>query len=951
MKYSFLFTFLSLIVFSVYGQKGTPLSKVITHDTSLIYKELPNGLHYYIKKNAKPEKNCLLRLVVNVGSLQEEEHEQGIAHFVEHLAFNGTKNFPKRRIIEELELLGNKFGPDINAHTSFNQTVYEIEVPTRIESSIDKGLAILYDWAFQINFEEEEVAKEVGVILSERRSRLSTLEQSQRKIFELEMNNSRHCSRFPIGDSTIIATAKAKLLKDFYQKWYRPDAMSIIVVGDFVDAKIIENKLLQLFSSVPKKENPAPILSYKVPKSKEFKTLTLKDKEKTRFSFNLTYRHNSELDSLNTVENVKKYLTSSFAIELINKYLNELPQKSEMPFISCGFRVNPIDKNQTDCTFSINLKENELDEGIKRVLKERLRLLQHEFSNEEFEMIRLNYIKSFDIQISELANIKHQQFLREIFQSLENREPILDMKAQYEFSKKVINEITLAEVNANAKKMLTKQQSGYLYYWGVDKESIQHPSDSSLLSLIQQAENEPIEKIINEKTDKKLITQILKPQPYLKKKFFQLIEKENNQPELFVTEYEYANGAKVVVLPTKFKEDEVRFSASSKGGTSLTSTENRFNAYFSSRIIGGSGLGNLTPVELNNLSFNKFISLSPSISERSENIYGSFVQKDAEFFMQYLHATFVMPRKDSLVFNRFIKAQKQNIINANLLPSTSFYDSLSWFQSSYHPRTKPMTINDLDNLNLDKMLHFYKERFEYGGDFTFFFVGNINAVPNFENLLNTYIGTLKKPLKNEKPIVHKYETPKGKHYFEKAASTEPRNSVQISIHGKQKDTRKNNHQLYMLKELLEQRLTIKLREEASAVYGVSISAYISSENEYNLSISFNCEPNHEKQLIDFIYQTFEEIKTKGATQDELKKIVENRIKTTNEARKNNGYLLSTLSYNYNNNKDLSILKNTNIVNKYYLEANTSDFKKWAKKYFKRDNETIAVLKAKIKEKA
>jgi zinc protease len=945
MKHTILFSFLLLNFWSALGQKNVPLCNIITLDTSLIYKQLPNGLRYYIKKNTKPEKTCLLRLVVNIGSLQEEDNERGIAHFVEHLAFNGTKNFPKRRIIEELELLGNKFGPDINAHTSFSETVYEIEVPTRTEAALDKGLAILHDWAFEINYEAEEVSKEIGVILAERRSRLSTLEESQRKKFQLDMNNARHCSRFPIGDSTIIANANAQLLKDFYQKWYRPDAMSILIVGDFQNAKSVENKLIQYFSTQPKPINAAPILTYAVPKSNDFKTLVLKDKEKTNFSFSLSYRHLHPFDSIPTVESYKDQVISSLAMGLINKYLSELPQKAEMPFLAASFRMSHIDNNLVDYSFNASLKENELQEGIKKVLKERLRLLQHQFNIEELEMLRMNYLKSYDLQIGEIPNIKHQQIIRNLFQILTNQQPLLDTKAFLQYAKKIVSEITLDEVNLKAKQIMQQQPSGYLFYWGVDKAMVQHPSDSSLLYLLQEVENEPITPIFTEKTNKTILEKLPTPEPYIKKKTFQLTEKEYEQPALFVTEYEYRNGARVVVLPTPFKEDEVKFSATSEGGISLASFENRFNAAVSSRIIGSSGLGSLSPIELNNVIFNKFVSLSPVISERHESLYGSLVQKDAAFFFQYLYAFFQMPRKDTLVFQRFLKAQKQNLLNANLLPSTTFYDSLSWFQKGYHPRAKPLEMSDLEHLNLDNIFQFYRERYQHGGDFIYFFVGSISAIPDFETFINTYIGSLSAAPKREKAIAYHYDTPKGKYRFEQFASSEPRNSVQINLTGKQKETRKAIHQLNMLQELLEQRLLLKLREDASAVYGVSVSSNI-ADGEFYINISFNCKPFQEQQLLDTIFQIIENIKTQGATSDELKKIVENRLKNNSEARKSNNSLLATLHYYYANDKDLSFMKNAASANEYFIKATPNDFKHWAKKYLKRNNEIIAILKAK-----
>jgi zinc protease len=391
------------------------------------------------------------------------------------------------------------------------------------------------------------------------------------------------------------------------------------------------------------------------------------------------------------------------------------------------------------------------------------------------------------------------------------------------------------------------------------------------------------------------------------------------------------------------------FSAYSEGGHGKASFENRFNASYSARIIGNSGLSDMTPTEFRNLSFGKFSSVSPSLSEDKERIEGSFVTKDAEFFFQNLYATFLFPRKDNAVFEKFISAQKQNIVNRKLQPNAAFYDTLYALKTNFHPRAKSITLADVDQLNLDKMFDFYKERFQNGGDFTYFFVGNTDLIPNFEDYLNTYIGSLSAQKNKDKSVSFDYKTPEGKYEIIKSDATDPQNKVEILLSGKQKYNRKNRQQIEMLATIVEGRLLIELREEKSAVYGVSCDGNVGSDNRYSITVNFGCEPGKEQELIAATYSIFEKIKAEGATTEEVQKIIENRKKTTEENRKSNNSLLSTIVYARQRNLNLDFFKTPDTANKHYYEMKPQDFSTLAKKYLNRKNEILSILKTKKKD--
>ena len=412
----------------------------------------------------------------------------------------------------------------------------------------------------------------------------------------------------------------------------------------------------------------------------------MKDKEKT--SFVLDYHNRQTFKSDSSLREFREVQIFSLANSLINRYLYEENQKSKPPFLQCSFYPSFVDKTQMDMVFKVVLKEQDIVSGIKAMFVERKKLMQYQFPKEQLEQIRFNYLKSYDNALQEFSNTTNEVWVSAFLNSAFEKTPIYDSKKTVLFIKKILSEISIEEVNQQVQKILAPQKSGFMMYYGMYKEGVQTPTDSLLKNIMQQVDNETVGNIVDVKSDKKLLSKTPTPVAFSKKINKQLTQGNAENPSLFLTEYDYKNGAKVVVLPTKFKEDEVLFSAYSEGGHGKASFENRFNASYAARIIGNSGLSDMTPTEFRNLSFGKFSSVSPSVSENQERIGGSFITKDADFFFQNLYATFLFPRKDEAVFEKFIVSQKQNITNRKLQPNVAFYDTLSALKSNFNPRAK-----------------------------------------------------------------------------------------------------------------------------------------------------------------------------------------------------------------------------------------------------------------------
>jgi zinc protease len=870
------------------------LSNPLPVDAKVRIGTLENGMTYYIRKNMKPEKRVEMRLVVNVGSLLEDEDQQGLAHFIEHMAFNGTRNFEKNDIVSFLQSIGVEFGADLNAYTSFNETVYILPIPTNDEALLDKGLLILEDWAHNITFDDEEIDKERGVVIEEWRLGQGANQRMRDQYFPILFKNSRYAARLPIGKKDIIENASYEAIKRYYNDWYRPDLMSIIAVGD-IDVDKMETKIKNQFSSLknPKQERERTI--YTVPNHDQTFVSITSDKEAAFTSIQLLYK--ADILETTTLKEYRRDATILLYNGMLNVRLRELTQSAEPPFIVGSTSFGGMVRTKSAYTSFAAVGEDAIEKGLLALIEENERVRQYGFTNGELERYKKVVLNSYDRAYNERNKSESASYAAEYIRAFLENEPIPGIEFENEAIKALLPGITLEEINALADKFITKENR-VVIITGPDKEAVVQPTEAEVLAMLDAAEQMTITPYEEENIGAALMSIL---------PIAGTVANTGTIEKLGLTELSFANGVKAILKPTDFKNDEILMSGYSVGGTSLYSDADSYSADNATDIIIQSGVADFSAVNLQKMLSGKTVSVAPYISTLSEGFRGNAAPKDLETMLQLIHLYFTSPRKDSVAFQSFIKRNKMLLQNLMSNPQFYYADKSSRIMTQNHPRGGGFpTIEDLDKINFDKVFEVFEDRFANAGDFMFFFVGNF-TVEEITPMLAQYLGSL--------PVIDRKETwkdlgvrpPKGvvKEVINKG--TDPKSMVTINFTGKKAYEKQSNYNLRSLGEVLSIKLIEILREDKSGVYGVGASGSSSKYpyESYTLRISFPCAPENVDDLIAATIAEIENIKANGVSEEDLTKIKETQRRDREEGLKENGYWLGQISTYYRNKADLN----------------------------------------------
>jgi zinc protease len=934
MKTFFLSALLMCVAFTA-SLTAQSLTDPIPFDPSVKSGVLPNGLKYFIRKNGKPEKRCELRLALNAGSNFENDDQQGLAHFVEHMCFNGTKNFKKSALVDFLESAGVKFGAHLNAYTSFDETVYMLQLPTDKEEIFQKGFQILEDWAHNVSFEAEEIEKERGVVISERRGGLGADERMRQQWWPVAFGGSRYAERFPIGTLGVLQGFKHETLKAFYDKWYRPDLMAVCAVGDF-DVDKVEMIIKQKFGAIPSKKAPLEYKDFAVEDHKGLKVAVASDSETPYTIIQLLYKH--PVNIATTQGDMRKGMVGDLFNEMLGTRFNELIQKGGTPFTFAGSNFSNLVRTKNAFISFAVVKETSIAEGLKILLTENERAKKYGFTKGEFERAKKDMMTQMERAFREKDKTDSRQLVTSLVNSFLGQEPLSSVDFRYDFYKKYLDSITLEEVNTLAKKWITeKGDNAVCVVNAPKKEGLILPTEEDFRKIFEEV---AVAKIDAPK-DEAVATQLMKTIPKAGK-----VVIETKNAELGLTEWTLSNGAKVVFKTTNFKNDEVMVSAYSPGGYTMYPVEDNLNGGFASFGISQSGLGELDPVQFQRYMTGKVARISPYISELFEGMNGMYSPKDAETAFQVLNLFFTAPRKDEKMFKNVLQQQRNMIENMGKSPEAAFSDSVTVAMYNNHPRRQPMKVEKLDKVNPDRSYEIYKDRFADAGDFTFFFVGNIDE-KTFKPMVETYIASL--------PTMGRKETWKDPNVTPVAASLdktikrgiEPKSQVQLTYLGDAKYTRKDNFEMQALTKLLDIKLREKIREEKGGSYGVSVQPSLSKfpKERYQLTISFGCAPEKVPELMDAAIKEVESVLTAGSDDKNLVKIKETFLRERETNLKENRFWMSYVSTSYQNGMDVMDM---NKYNEWVNALKGSDFKKMAKKYIKKGKLVKFTLKPDVK---
>ncbi len=881
---------------------------------------LANGLKYYVRANKTPEKHAHLRIIVKTGSAYEDDDQQGLAHFCEHMAFNGTKLFPKNEILNYLQKMGLQFGNDVNAGTGMDETQYELPIPTDNPGLVDTALLILREWAHNVSYDDDDIDNERGVIISEWRQRNNTnfriLQQSLGKLFY----NSKYAVRNGIGDTAFLNSFPHSAIKRFYKEWYRPDIMAVVAVGDF-DPEYIEKKIVSIFSEIPKYDNPRPREVIDMPFHKETLVAICKDKELTTDECSIYIKlPKSQSTTLQEIRNNTR--NTLFGIMMNQRYA-EIVRKPNPPFLQAGAGRSGFMGNKDAYFVGVATKTGDIMKGLDAALAEQFRLKQHGFLKSELERAKTQYMTGFEKIYKEKNKTRSSAYVNEYTKNFTDGDEIPGIDYEYEFYKKFVPEISLEEMNSLIAQYLTKENCVFQVSLA-EKDGAKYPTEEEFIRLWDDAASKSYSEWKDVAVNKPLLKKKIKPGK---------ITDEKRNEKLGTVELTLSNGTKAILKKTNYKDDEILFRAYRFGGASLASDEELPNASQAASFISQFGLGELDNTSLQKALTGKIASAAPFIDENIEGLNGGSSVKDQETMFQLIHLYFTAPRTDNEAFKSIVERIGASLENNANSPESIFADTIQTVLAGYNKREVPFTKSVLEKINIDKLYDFYNERYSNANGFTFFFVGNFD-VDSIKQFIAQYIGSLPSNEKTENFRDNGVRTPKGSLRRDVVAGQVDKSTVKLFLTGDFDWSRKNRYEFNAMAEVLEIKFLEVIREKLSGVYSPAISGYVSKYPvpTYTVEIDFICQPERVDELIAATKELFKEMQ-KNSDDVATAKVKKNHEVQYKQNFERNEYWLSSLyNYNFYGESPEYILNFMEYVNG--LSAN--DVQRSAKKYLKED---------------
>lgn len=922
---------------TVVHKKTTTTTKIssgtaIPNDPNVKIGKLANGLTYYIRKNTEPKNRAELYLATRIGSLMEEDNQQGLAHFTEHMAFNGTKDFPKNEIINYLQKAGIRFGADLNAYTSFDQTVYQLPIPTDSAALFKNGFKILANWAGKLTMDGDEIDRERGVIVEEDRQRgKNAQDRMSKQLLPVLLKGSRYANRIPIGKIDILNSFTHDKIRNFYKDWYRPNLQAVIAVGDF-DVNAVEQMIKENFSELTNPANPRARLAYDLPDNKEPLIKIVTDAEQPYNVAQVMYKQRGT--EVKTTADYKKSIMYGMINSMLGARIQEITQSGKAPFIQAqtgygqyqGGLVPNINALQSA---AVSTTGATLGTALKAVLAENERMSKYGFLQSELDVAKKNITAGNEMRLKEKDKTSSASFVKKYLSNFISGSIIPSTEYAYAETKKALSEITLAEVNALAKTLITKENQ-VIVVQAPEKEKANLPTEAQLIAILKTA-GDGITPYLDNSVNKPLLAK--KPNPGK-------IVAERKIEAIGVTELTLSNGIKVLLKPTDFKNDQVIFNSFSKGGQSLANDAELQSANMV-ELIPQSGVGEFNPTQLNKLLAGNTGRAGAYISDLYQGFQGSAAPKDLETAFQMAYAYATEPRKDAEIFNKNISDSKVVLANKSADPQSVFADTVQAVMSSYNKRGMPTTLADLDQVSLDKAYAFYKDRFADNGEQTFVIVGSFD-LNTIKPLIETYIASLPTLGKKQNFADNGVNPPKGKVSKTVYKGLEDKASVEMLIHGDYEFNASNNTQLEAVKAALEIKILERLREKESGVYSPQVSLSVSKypNAHYYFGVSFSCATANVEKLIAAALDEIAKIKESGATADDVSKFKSEEQRQIELSLRNNNFWLNYLTNRLKNGEDLLQLSQA----KERLDSVTVESTKaTAQKYLNEDNYIRMVL--------
>ena len=924
---SFTFVILALLATPVGGAAGqdsavasaaeSQLSSQVPIDPRITVGSLPSGLRYYIRANSEPQGRAEFRLAVNVGSVQEHDDQRGLAHFVEHMAFNGTTNFPGLRVVSFLQSLGMRFGAHVNAHTGFDETVYQLQVPTDDPAILDRSLLVLKDWAQNVSFDPDEVEMERGVILEERRLGLGADARIQRSQFAALMNGSRYVDRNPIGEPETIQTATPAQLRRFYTDWYRPDMMAVVAVGDF-DPQLIEELIRVNFGTIPAPASPLNHPRFDVPGDAGARYSVVTDPEATNTIVSLFSA--VPFGDQSTVGYYRQIILDNMVRDMLLGRLDEIAEQPDAPFLASGTNRGLYVLSTQVTSLQVLVPDDGIERGLAAIVEELERVRRFGFTQTELDREVLTRLTTYQRMATEVSTTESAALADEYTRNFLQNEPIPGIQYEFAIHQRFLPEFTLAELNEVAQDWIP-ERNRMVAISAPERPGVSVPDDAELSEIIDEASNRDLVPYVDALSSAPLLDPLPTPGR---------ITSAETREALGITEWQLSNGTHVVLMPTTFKQDEIFFRAVSPGGTSLAADADFIAAQTASAVIGSGGLGMFSRSSLEKILAGKAAFVQPQIGEMFEGLAGGASRTDLETLFQLIHLTFTEPRADPEAFRAMLGRLQATLANQQTDPDVAFDDTLESLLSQDHPRERPLSPSLLGEMSLEKSLAFYQDRFADASDFTFVFVGSFD-LEAMRPLAERYLASLPGLNRQESGRDVGVRTPDGIVESELIQGLAPRGRVALVFSGPFEDTPLNRVTTRVMAETLAGTLQWTLREELGGTYGVGVKPSFerTPAGSYRLTIDFSCDPDRTDALTQAMFAVIERFRVSGPTRGQ---VADARLALARDEEVNsrdNRYLLNQIAIRYQYGDDVAEVFN---MSRYYDQLNVNAVRDAAARY-------------------
>jgi zinc protease len=901
----------------------------IPFDPAVTTGTLSNGLKYYVRKNGRPANRVLLRLAVKTGSLDEADDQQGLAHMVEHMAFNGSAHFKPGELVSYFESTGARLGPHVNAYTGFDETVYMLDLPSDKTEIVDKGLTAMADFAGGLTLDPKEIDKERGVVIEEWRGGLGAGSRVRDKQIPVLYYHSRYAGRLPIGKPDILRTFKPERLRAFYDTFYRPDRMAVVAVGD-MDVQKLEAAVRAAFNDVKSRTGSAPGRNAEVPLHKETLFSIVTDPEVTRSSVTIVGKRPRQGET--RVTDYRRDLVQRFFSQMLNDRFDELTRRPDAKFLGAGLYGGDLSPDVETVSLNVNVQDGKIPDGLTAAAIEAKRAREHGFADAELDRAKKWMLASYERAYNERDKTESGSFAQEYLNLFLEQEPSPGIQYEYKLVQQLLPGISAPEVSATAKTLLA-DDSRVVLALTPQKTGVTVPTEEQLRGAIASAEATAVTPWHDTTSTRDLIEHV--PEPAA-------VTARRQLPEVDVTVVTFANGIEAWLRPTDFKNDQVAFTMYAKGGSSLAPPQDYPEASLAAGYIGLSGAAGLKALDLQKMLAGKIANASPFISLSTHGFSGSAAPAQLETALQLLYARFTQPGDDPEAFDLIKRQLTATVVNRLDNPGVVFGDKLEEVNSAGHYTTKPLTVDRISQLDRAKMVSFYRDRFANAPDFTFFMVGAFKvdeAIP----LLARYIGTL--PSKGAKSSAFKDV---GIHFpaaIERATvekGREPKSETVVSFFADPPVEPMEQERISAATDVLEISLRDILREELGQTYTVSVDSVqlFPQRGGGNIEVSFGAAPENIQKMTDRVLQEVQRLQKEGPSADLLNRAKETARRNYETALKQNGYWLGRLQFIHMYGQDPALLiHRTDRINALTIPMLQETFNK----YFPMDRYTVVTL--------